>query len=475
MMPKIKQHLPVIFILLITGTLLSYFAYHNEFSEGGADNYWHYYFSKYAPTYPEFFLHHWGKPLFILLSTGFAHFGFYSLKLFNILCGILAAIVTYRFALKLNLKHHWTAVILLLFTPLYFMALQSGLTEPLMSLVLITSFYLLYSEKYFWAAIIMSFSMYARTEGTFLTVYVLIYLALVRQWKYIPLLGTGFIIYSLIGFFSGHEFLWFFTENPYNMISPYGHGEWGDFFKKYDVIWGIPQTILLSLSLILLIVLGLKKIKQLNFKKLIYEHKIIILIAFPAIILFMFHVIVWKYGLCGSCGLERVVASVAPMFALISAFGLNYFVSEKLFSKIALPVLILVLASVVLYNFKKNRYPLKAYGDNKVELEVSKWFKENYDQNCVIYYAHPDVVFHCDRDPLDKEKNIEQFGLNPDSIPSHNLPTYIFWDSQFSEFSCGLKLDALKNSKKVKLIYGPIEHMGFSVYVFEVIRKQIVI
>lgn len=470
MMLKIKKHLPAILIIIISGILLSYFAYHNEFSEGGADNYWHYYFSKYAPKYPEFFLHHWGKPLFILLSTSFAQFGFYALKLFNILCGIIAVIITYKFAIKLNLKHQWAAVILLLFTPLYFLVLQSGLTEPLMSLVLISSFYLLYSEKYFWAAILMSFSMYARTEGTFLTVYVLIYLALIRQWKYIPLLGTGFIVYSLIGFFSGHEFLWFFTENPYNMISPYGHGEWSDFFKKYDLIWGIPQTVLLSISLLTLIVLGLRKIKQLNFKNLIPEHKIIVLIVFPAIILFMFHVIVWKYGLCGSCGLERVIACVSPLFALTTAYGLHYFISEKLSSKVALPILVVILSSVVYYNFRKMEYPLKAYADNKVEYDVAKWFKQNYDQNCVIYYAHPGIVFHCDRDPFDKEKNIEQFGLNPDSIPSHSLPTYIFWDSQFSEFSCGLKLDDLKKSQKVKLIHGPIEDMGFSLYVFEVLK-----
>ncbi|MFZ7144285.1 MAG: hypothetical protein ACO1G6_02990, partial [Bacteroidota bacterium] len=182
-MQFLRRHLPAIFILFITGGLLLFFAYKNEYSEGGADNVWHYYFSRYAPAYPEFFLHHWGKPFFILLSTSFAQFGFYGLQIFNVLVGLSAAIVTYKFGEKLKLKFNWLSIVLLLFTPLYFAIVQSGMTEPLMSLVLVASMYLLYEKKFLVGTILMSFSIYTRTEGSFLTLYVLFYLLLIGKWK----------------------------------------------------------------------------------------------------------------------------------------------------------------------------------------------------------------------------------------------------------------------------------------------------
>ncbi len=469
MLSLVKKHVIAIIICISCFCLLSYFAYHNEFSEGGADNYWHYFFSKYAYIYPGFFLHHWGKPLFILLSSPFSQFGFYGLNLFNILCGISAAVVSYKFAIELNYKLSWPVIIILIFSPLYFIVLQSALTEPLMSLIIVTAMYLLYKEKFIYAALVMSFSLYARTEGIFLTLYILLYLSFIKQWRSIPFLTVGFFIYSFAGLIFGHNFLWYFTENPYNIVSPYGHGEWSDFFKKYTIIFGAPETIGLCIGLIIILFLSIKKIKKLNFSQLIPEHKFLLLAVVPAVLLFMFHVIVWKFGLCGSFGLERVITCVSPLFSLIICYGINYIINFKFFNRISIPMVSAFLFLVVLYTFKHVHYPLKAYGGDKIELEAGKWFKHNFDQNCIVYYAHPAIIFNAERDPFDKKLNIEEFDLNADSLSDKSLPTYIFWDSQFSEFSCRVKLDVLLTSKKLKLIYHPQEDYDFNLYVFELI------
>ncbi len=465
-----KKHLPAIIILILTGILLGYFAFYNEYAEGGADNIWHYYFSRYALEYPQFFLHHWGKPFFILLSTSFSQFGFYGLQMFNIIVGLAASIITYKFCDALNIKFSWYSIILLLFTPLYFVILQSGMTEPLMSLVLVAAIYLLYQEKFLAGALLMSFSIYTRTEGTFLTVYILLYLLLIGKWKYIPLLGVGFLIYSFVGKFSGHDFLWFFTENPYKAESPYGHGGWLDMIQRYKVIWGTPQTILLVISLLILIYSCLSSIKLFDRKKLNANFKILLLVAFPALLFVIFHVVAWRYGKFASMGLERVLASVSPLFVILCCYGINKLISEKLSHKFSLPIIILFLLFVIRSTFETYKYPLKANYDVKVEFETAKWFKTNFDQNCVIYYAHPGIVFYTDRNPFDKKLNIEQFDLNVDNITDKSLPTYIFWDSQFSESSCRLKLNDLLNSPKVKLIHPLIEDSGFKMYVFELVR-----
>jgi hypothetical protein len=469
-MQFLKRHLPAFLILFITGGLLLYFAYKNEYSEGGPDNVWHYYFSRYATTYPEFFLHHWGKPFFILLSTSFAQFGFYGLQVFNIIVGLSAAIITYKFCQKLNLRFNWLSIILLLFTPLYFAMVQSGMTEPLMSLVLVASMYLLYEQKFLAGAILMSFSIYTRTEGSFLTLYVLFYLLFIGKWKYIPFLGVGFLAYSLAGKFTGHDFLWFFTENPYKVVSPYGNGQWMDMLNRYETIWGTPQLIVLLISVFTLLFFCLRSIKSINRKQLSSEYKILLLVLFPALIFLIFHVVAWKFGMFASMGLERVLASVSPLWVIVICYGINKLLAERFPAKYSMTIITVLLFFVVRSTFAVYKYPLIASSDAKVELDAAKWFKENYSQDCIIYYAHPGIVFNTDRNPFDKEKNIEQFGLKVENLEVKSIPTYIFWDNQFSESACGLKLDDLLNSPKVRLIHPLFEDWTFKLYVFELVK-----
>ena len=180
--------------------------------------------------------------------------------------------------------------------------------------------------------------------------------------------------------------------------------------------------------------------------------------------------VAWRYGKFASMGLERVLASVSPLCVILCCYGINKLISEKLSHKFSLPIIILFLFFVIRSTFETYKYPLKANYDAKVEFETANWFKSNYDQNCVIYYAHPGIVFYTDRNPFDKKLNIEQFDLNVDNITDKSLPTYIFWDSQFSESSCRLKLNDLLNSPKVKLIHPLIEDSGFKMYVFELVR-----
>lgn len=160
----LKTHWFFAVCLFVTGSLMLYFAYYNEMCEGGADNIWHYYFTKYSYTYPDFFLHHWGKPLFILLGGPFAQFGFYGLKVFNILVGLLTTVVCYRLLGLMQVKFRWTLALLLLFSPLYFIVLQSALTEPLFSLLLVSAVYFCFREKYIAAALVISFLMFSRSE-----------------------------------------------------------------------------------------------------------------------------------------------------------------------------------------------------------------------------------------------------------------------------------------------------------------------
>jgi len=461
-----KNNLLVFLLIIFCFSVLLYFAPKNEFCEGGADNYWHYFFSKYSYQYPEFFLHHWGKPLFILLSGPFSQFGFMGIKLFNILCGILSSLICYRFCKDLGLKHSWLAIPILIFTPVYFLVLQTALTEPLFSLILIFSSYLLYKESFFAGAIVASLLVFSRTEGLFIVFYYASYLVLIKQWKYIPLLASTFIAYAFIGLLAGHDFLWFFTEMPYSVESPYGRGNWFHFFKYYKNIWGTPHLILL-VSGIIILAINILKNKELNvFKNVSNNAKIILLVLVPAFLFFSFHVIAWKYGKFGSAGLERVFACMIPCCAILCVYAVNAVSNIKLPQWAIYSSIAIALFFIIAYPFNLYHFPLKAVSDEKAEREAAEWFKLNKKEGQIIYYAHPAIVFYADLNPFDKVNNRECFAYHKDCAIEKTKPFYYFWDSAFSEFSCNTSLKDLESCPGMKRIK-EFKENNFQLYIYE--------
>jgi hypothetical protein len=339
----------------------------------------------------------------------------------------------------------WVSAPLLLFSPLYFIALQSSLTEPLFSLMLSSVVYLYFTNKNILATIILSFTLFSRSEGMFIIPCFAVYLVLIRKWALLPLLLTGFFIYACMGFFMGHDFLWYFSENPYNLQSPYGHGHFMDILNRYRNIWGSPFVILLCLSVLILCFFYIKE-KQFLFWKLPNETaKIAYLVAVPSIAFTVFHLYVWHFGLCGSAGLERVLACVLPLNALLTVWSLNKLFLSRVPALLSYAAIVLFLFFHLKTPFKIFQYPLKAWGPEKCVLDATNWFKTIQPKKYVLFYAYPSVVFNLDREPFDKAMNKELFSYDKSCVEKENLPTYLFWDSSFSESSCGIKIQDVLN------------------------------
>ena len=102
--------------------------------------------------------------------------------------------------------------------------------------------------------------------------------------------------------------------------------------------------------------------------------------------------------------------------------------------------------------FKVFSYPLKAYGAEKAFIESAAWFKTIMPDSCIIYYADPNVIFQLNKDPFDKYLNREQYAFNLDCNQHESLPVYFFWDSNFSENSCGISIATVEKCefKKIK-------------------------
>ena len=97
-------------LLLLFATLFVVIAAYSESSEGGADNFVHYRISKYAFKYPHLFLDLWGKPLFNVLSSVFAQFGYIGIEIFNIIIAILTTVLGYRILGKFGKSYNWKVI-----------------------------------------------------------------------------------------------------------------------------------------------------------------------------------------------------------------------------------------------------------------------------------------------------------------------------------------------------------------------------
>ena len=120
--------LEILLSVLVFGILLL-ISFNTDTTGDAGDSIMHYLYSLYAFQYPHFFLHHWAKPMFVLLSSPFSQFGFIGIVVFNCICATLSALFTYYTAKNLRIENSWFVFVVMFFAPLYFKLIFSYLSQ----------------------------------------------------------------------------------------------------------------------------------------------------------------------------------------------------------------------------------------------------------------------------------------------------------------------------------------------------------
>ncbi|HEX2899147.1 MAG TPA: hypothetical protein VHS96_05430, partial [Bacteroidia bacterium] len=205
------------------------------------DSVMHYQIAHYAFVHPDNFLSHWGKPFFTLVAAPFAAMGFWGMKLFQCLLALGTGWLTYQNARMLRFRWAWLAPLFVLAAPEFFLSQLSGLTEPFFAFVLTLGVFGMLHGKPLPAAIALSLLPFVRTEGFLLLPVFGLILLLRKEWKAIPLLTLGTLVYAILGGIFLSDFLWIWTQNPYaDQTLNYGLGGWLHFPEKYLFVVGIP-------------------------------------------------------------------------------------------------------------------------------------------------------------------------------------------------------------------------------------------
>ncbi|WP_317899090.1 hypothetical protein [Aurantibacillus circumpalustris] len=406
------------------------------------DSVTHYLFAKYAPSHPILFLNHWAKPVFVLLASPFAQFGFIGVKIFNSLISLLVIFFTYKTAEKLEIKNAILVAVFLIFSPLFYILTFSGLTEPLFALFTILGIYFCSKQKHITAALIISFLPYVRSEGLIIIGIFGLYFLYKSLWKPLPFLTLGSVIYGFIGLFVFGDFFWVFTEIPYAKLSSvYGQGAFFHFVEQLINVTGVPIYILFWIGFLFLFALIIKK-------KTHAEQHILLFLGFCAF--FTAHTLFWYLGIFNSMGLKRVLIGIIPLIALISLIGFN-FISERVHSKPKLKkgVQIFLIGYILLFPFLPNpsainwEKDMMLNPDQKIAIQVSEFILNEKLINYPLLYNHRYLSIPLNIDYFDSKKCLQITSENIKTMKAGNL---LIWDNHYGEFESGFRQGKLDSN-----------------------------
>ncbi len=420
---------------------------------GGADNISHYLISRYAFRHPHLFLYAWGRPLYTIISAPFAQFGLPWVKLLNVLLGVMTALVTFRIAGLLKIKQPYLVMIFVCFTPLYFMMMPTALTEILFSFVLVLSVFLYLRSNFIASALVISFLPFARTEGFILLPLFLLALVWARQYRAIPFLAAGVIFFSLLGWHYYHDIFWVITQFPYPVN--YQH----PIYNKAGSIWHFLQSRneTLGLPLEILFLGGIATmVLELFSRDREVRHRVyflIFLVLGPFLLYLAFHSVLYWKAMGGSLGLERVLAAVMPLTALVALKG--YASLENILGKnryVGGVFMTMIIAIVVVTPFMNNKIPFPLSPEEKTVREAAGWVKTSPFAGRLIFYTDNNVPYYLGTDPWQKNPATSYlFGDAKylDTIPAGSL---LVWDAHFGANESKVPADSLLASRHLQVI-----------------------
>ncbi|RIH66880.1 hypothetical protein D1164_00130 [Mariniphaga sediminis] len=436
----------------LIGLSAIFFILFSVFSDGnwgGADSYVHYRIARYAVNYPHLFLDLWGKPVFNILSSPFAQFGFLGIKIFNVVVALLSSYLVYDIARMHNWHGRYVAILMLLFAPIYFIIIPSALTEPLFGLVLVGAVWLFFKDRFVLSAIVISLIPFARNEGFVLIPLFLVAYLMKRSYIAIPFLLTGFLFFSLVGWPVYDNFFWIFPQSQGGGdLGIYGRGPLFHYVHSIDKILGYPILIFWLIGFLFSFFSVLKR-----FKKITNEHYFFLLVVGGFLTYFAAHSVVRWLWEGRSLGLIRVIAGVVPLAALVGARGLhellNFFWKKKLLSNVFITVSAIL---IVVHPFNKYPVPIPTSWEEQLIKISCNWLKEENLDDHLIYFYDPLIPHYLDKNPYDRQQVHE---LIDDRVnPENGIPTdaIIIWDAHFGPNEGQLPLDRLLHNEHFELL-----------------------
>src|SRR5215510_3270415 len=134
------------------------------------DSGYHFLFARWAHRHPQYFIGVWARPLFTVLYSIPAQFGYAAAKFFTVIVSLATAWQTFRLARQIKFDRAELAVPLLFLQPSFFLLSSTVLTETLFALVFVIALRLHISGRIRSGMTVASLLILIRPEGFFIGV-----------------------------------------------------------------------------------------------------------------------------------------------------------------------------------------------------------------------------------------------------------------------------------------------------------------
>lgn len=474
-----RFHVPFMLIVsAVVAVFVFWLAMISPGVEGGMDSYNHYLIAKWSWKYPELLLDQWGKPLYTIMASPFAQLGMIGLTVFNISLLIATAWVTWACARKLHIPNSWIAFIIAITSPIFLINTVSGLTEPLSAFLLVITIALLIDERFVSGAILAGFLPYARSEGYVIMAVVGFYLLWKKEYRAFLFLLLGSLIMNLIGWVVLDDPIWVYNSNPYIKVqaeagSSCGRGTWLHYVRMTRFIFGLVPAIMFALGSILILLRFIRNSKDKTYQNILF------LIVGVFALYYAIHTLIWKFGLMGSCGYERVMVVIAPLLAIVALIGLNSLLKLIRSAKVkyVFTGLLVSLLFITPYKWYGSRFPIDISDEQKLFSEAAEWFNESdYSDRCVYHLYHYFTIL-TDMDPYDPEQHVDLWSFDHRYAPVGSI---VIWDTHFGPNESKLPLKELQDHPDFREIksfiptvpFPTLNSDSFEIHVFERVGKS---
>jgi hypothetical protein len=418
----------------------------------------HFQIARFSWAHPELFLDHWGKPLFTLFASPFAQLGHWGVALFNACCFAVTCWAADGVLRRAGPLGRWLYAPALLLAPVYGTMVLAGMTEVFFGMLTLLVLRALADQRFVLAAAIASFTPFARPEFVIFLPSVVLWLAWQRQWRALPWLLTGLMVYGVLGAIMLGDALWYFHRDPYTGAEDlYGSGELWQFWERRKHILGGPLLWLLTIAMPASALLWWRLVDERPLMRLL-----LLVALLPALGIATLHSFLWWKGLKGSLGLERVLATAMPLLVL---FGV--WVTSRLLLVFLRPGVRLALLSTLIgvpyvvhavrtFHWEQT-IPIRTNAELEFMDRVGAYVAALPEVPGRTVIFHPYIAFRAGVDPFDQKNNLRFWPGNDQFVPGDRL----VWDAHFGPGEAALPLEVLLADSTLRLVATlvPKEHM----------------
>lgn len=446
---RLIRWLPWALAIIIAGVLV-WARFASEGIREAGDGVQHHMIARYSWKHPELLLDQWGKPMFTLLASPFAQFGYNAMAVFNALAALGAVALSMGFLLRAGT---WTTVALpalLMLAPQYAHLVIDGMTEILFGTMALLCVRLLGEERYRVAAVVGSLTPLCRPEYIVFLPVVVGWLLWNKRFAALPWCALGIGVYSVFGFLhTGDPLLWWHGDPYGSGESIYGKGDPWRFILDSTNAFGWTLVIVFVLALVIWPFVWNKDMEERRTHRLLFFTA-----ALPALGIVAVHAYLRWSGTHGSAGLTRVLVTAVPLAVPFGLFTLGR--ALQLASGTAMHGSVLasglVVGSVVSLSAQGRLIedPDDQQAIINAACDVIAKTRKPGDR---VFTTHPYVPFRVGLDGFDGEQSRMLWGFHDEVDEGPSRPgDIIFWDAALGPNECAVDLATLRDNSALTVL-----------------------